>query len=166
MEKWKEIAGTDGRYEISTQGRIKSNITGRILKTYVNSAGYILATFPVDGVKKRRQVHRLVADAFIPNPDGKPFINHIDANRTNNHIENLEWCTGSENARHSFKLGISKRFPHHEKAVMRSDGVEFPSMSAAARALGVPYSYIRDVCNGRQKRTQGYGFSVIGGDLQ
>lgn len=166
MEIWKTIDKTNGNYEISSHGRIKSNITGRVLKTYVNSAGYVIATFPIGGVKKRRQVHRLVADAFIPNIAGKPFINHIDANRTNNCVENLEWCTGSENALHSLKLGRSKRHPHHEKAVVRSDGVRFPSMCAAARAIGVPYTYIRDVCNGKQKSTRGYGFSVIGGDVQ
>lgn len=166
MEEWKEIQGTNGKYEVSTFGRIKSNITNKILKTYVNSAGYVLATFPIDGVKKRRQVHRLVASAFIPNADGKPFINHIDANRVNNRVENLEWCTASENTLHSFRLGRSKRYPHHEKSVVRSDGKVFPSMSAAARAIGVPYSYVRDVCNGKQKSTRGFSFSIKGGGDQ
>ena len=162
MEIWKPIKGTDGNYEISSMGRVRSNITNKVLKIYVNSAGYMLATFPIDGVKKARQVHRLVADAFIPNVSGKPFINHIDADRTNNCVENLEWCTGSENALHSFKLGISKRYAHHEKAVVRSDGVVFPSVCAAARAIGVPYSYVRDVCSGKQKTTRGYGFTKKG----
>ena len=161
MELWKQIPGTNGNYEISSCGRIRSNITNKVLKTYVNSAGYVLATFSIGGVKKARQVHRLVADAFIPKVCGKEFVNHIDACRTNNNVENLEWCTASENSLHSFKLGISKRFPHHEKAVMRSDGEIYPSMSAAARDLGVPYSYIRDVCNGLQKSTRGFSFRRV-----
>ncbi|MBE6993392.1 MAG: hypothetical protein E7423_01920 [Ruminococcaceae bacterium] len=158
MECWAEIKGTDGRYEISSYGRVWSNISRKILRSYVNSAGYVLITFPINGEKKRRQVHKLVADAFIPNPENKPQINHIDADRTNNHVENLEWCTASENTRHAFKLGRAKRAPHHEKAVVRSDGKEYRSMSEAARDLGVPYSYIRDVCNGTQKTTRGYSF--------
>lgn len=164
MERWKVIDGTGGKYEISTCGRIRSNITNKVLRTYVNSAGYVLATFPIGGIKKRRPVHRLVAAAFIPNPGEKPFVNHIDADRTNNNVENLEWCTASENALHSFRLGRSVRRAHHEKAVLRSDGVRFQSMTAAARAIGVPYSYVRDVCNGTQKTTKGYGFVRIGGD--
>ena len=163
-EIWKVIDGTDGKYEISSFGRIKSNITGKILKTYINSDGYMLATFPIDGVKKRRTVHRLVANAFIPKVEGKEFINHIDANRVNNKVDNLEWCTPSENTRHSFALGISKRRPHHTKAVKRSDGRIYQSMSAAARDLNVPYSYIRDVCRGKQKSTRGYSFCFVGGD--
>ena len=163
MEEWKTIDGTGGMYEVSSYGRLRSNISVKILKTNVNSAGYILATFPIAGVKKRRQVHRLVASAFIPNPEGKPQVNHLDADRTNNHVENLEWCTASENTVYSFKIGNSKRYPHHEKPVIRSDGKVYRSMTAAAKDLGVPYSYVRDVCNGTQKSTRGYGFSRMEG---
>ena len=163
MEEWKEISGTAGMYEISSYGRLWSNITHKFLKTYVNSDGYLLATFPINGVKKRRTMHRLVAEAFIPNPGEKPQINHIDANRTNNRIDNLEWCTPSENTLHSFKIGTSKRYPHHEKAVVRSDGKRYNSMCEAARDINVPYSYIRDVCNGTQKTTRGYGFRRVEG---
>lgn len=161
MEEWRVLEGTEGQYEISSCGRIWSNITNRILRTYINSAGYVMATFPINGVKKRRMVHRLVAEAFIQNVENKPMINHIDADRTNNNVENLEWCTNRENVMHGFKIGTIKRHPHHEKPVMRSDGKRYRSMSEAARDLGVPYSYIRDVCNGTQKSTRGYGFSRV-----
>lgn len=163
MEEWRPIEGTAGNYEVSSYGRLWSNISHRELRTYINSDGYVMATFPISGVKKRRMMHRIVANAFIPNTEGKPQINHIDANRTNNHVENLEWCTPSENTRHSFKLGISKGTPHHEKPVVRSDGKLYNSMSDAARDLNVPYSYIRDVCNGTQKTTRGYGFQRVEG---
>ena len=105
MEEWKVIEGTNGDYEISSYGRLWSNITGKILKTHINSAGYMLSNIKIHGVKKRRQVHRMVAKAFIPNPENKPQVNHLDANRTNNRVDNLEWCTGSENTRYSFKIG-------------------------------------------------------------
>lgn len=166
MEVWKEIKGTDGRYAVSSSGRVWSNFTKKVLKTYVNSAGYVLIRIEINGEKKNWQVHRLVAEAFIPNEQNKPQVNHIDAVRTNNNVENLEWCTPSENTRHSFKLGTSKRYAHHERPVRRSDGKVYPSLCAAARELGVPYSYVRDVCSGKQKSTRGYGFERIGGDLQ
>lgn len=163
MEEWRPIAGTAGQYEVSSYGRLRSNISKKMLRTYVNSAGYVLATFPINGVKKARQMHRIVAEAFIENPDGKPQINHIDADRTNNRVDNLEWCTPSENTLHSFKIGRSVRYPHHEKAVIRSDGKQYRSMCEAARDLNVPYSYIRDVCNGTQKTTRGYSFRRVEG---
>ena len=118
-EIWKPIANFEGSYEISSHGRIKSLVrqdsTGngnrvkeRLLKPDVScrkSTKYHRITLCKNGKTSRFQVHRLVAEHFIPNPENKPFVNHIDNNGLNNHIENLERCTHSENMEHSAKQG-------------------------------------------------------------
>lgn len=105
-EVFVDLPGTN--YQISSWGRVKNKITGHINKHYVhNRVGYMRAEL-FDGMghtnKKRYFVHRLVASAFIPNPENKECVNHKDANRANNHLENLEWATQSENMQHCFHV--------------------------------------------------------------
>ena len=108
MEKWKQIKGYEGLYEVSIYGNVKSfhkNTEGKImcLSTQKNSHTNYKALILVDkdGNKKSVRVHRLVAEAFIPNHKNKRFVNHIDNNGENNKVENLEWCTQSENIQYS-----------------------------------------------------------------
>lgn len=98
-EIWKEIDGYDGRYAVSTWGRVKS-IRG-ILQPYKNHKGYLKVGLMKNGKSEKHRVHRLVAKAFIPNPHNLPEVNHIDGNKQNNSISNLEWVTGKENMEHS-----------------------------------------------------------------
>lgn len=123
-EEWRPVRGYEGLYEVSNQGRVKSlgrrvkyGVEGstrsyetpeRILRTS-SDARYAAVILCNDGGKKRKLVHRLVAEAFIPNPDGKPFVLHWDDDPQNNHIENLRWGTHSENMRDSIRNGT-----HHE----------------------------------------------------
>ena len=111
MEKWKKIDGYD-LYLVSNKGRVKSINdkgnwgNGRILKIIVRKSGYCVVnlwSYNPERKMKQHRVHKLVAEAFIPNPDGKPLINHIDGNKENNCADNLEWCTHSENMQHSYK---------------------------------------------------------------
>lgn len=107
-EIWKEteISG----YFISNLGRLKGR-SGKIIKTYLNADGYrVICLKPEgrNGKAKSVRIHRLIAEAFIPNPDNKPFINHKDGNKQNNSIENLEWCTNQENVKHAFDTGLNK----------------------------------------------------------
>lgn len=104
MEKWKDIPNT--HYQISSLGRIKNILNGRIKIPFdKNRTDYIRAIlFDGKGVKKRYFVHRLVAEAFIPNPDNKLQVNHIDGNKANNCVDNLEWVTGSENMQHAYYI--------------------------------------------------------------
>lgn len=105
-EIWRDIDGYDGKYQVSNFGRVKSFKycrEGRLLKASLKS-GYPFVQFGKRG--KQVCIHRLVAKAFIPNPDSKPEVNHIDGNPLNNHVDNLEWCTRAENQRHAFATGL------------------------------------------------------------
>ena len=102
MEIWKQVKGYNGRYKISTDGRVKSfaqdKENGRIKNGYLNHDGYrIILLYDGNGGKKWHFVHRLVAQAFIPNPDNLPQVNHMDEDKENNRVENLEWCDNDYN---------------------------------------------------------------------
>jgi hypothetical protein len=115
MEKWKKINET---YSISTYGNVKNDIKGLVLKSWDNGNGYLFVGM---GRKNKHRIHRLVAYAFIPNPLKKDFINHIDGNKYNNHINNLEWCTRSENMQHAWDNGLinanRKKGKEHHKSI-------------------------------------------------
>lgn len=104
-EIWKDIKGYEGLYKISSKGRVKSlkrNTTkGGIMKNIKKT--YYVICLSKKGVAKYHQIHRLIAKAFIPNPNKKPQVNHIDGNKFNNEISNLEWVTVSENIKHAYK---------------------------------------------------------------
>ena len=108
-EEWRDIEGTDGKYQISNYGRVKSFIhkRPRILKPDLDRCHYLACYL---FVPRRRfcMIHRLVAQAFIPNPDDKPEVNHIDGIRWNACVTNLEWVTQSENVKHAYATGLKK----------------------------------------------------------
>ena len=122
METWKDISGYEGIYQVSSEGRVKScerDIyckNGRVkhapeaLRTPVNVHGYLYCELWNNAKHKRYAVHRLVASAFIPNPEDKPAVNHINGTKTDNRVENLEWCTYSENNIHAFGMGLMEAY--------------------------------------------------------
>ena len=103
---WKPIETHSGRYEISDCGQVQT-ASGRKLQQWVNDQGYNLVR--LSGPRAVARVHRLVAVAFLPNPGMLPFVNHIDCVRSNNHRDNLEWCTQWQNLKHSSDLGRMQR---------------------------------------------------------
>lgn len=108
-EIWKDVVGYEGIYQVSNLGRIKSlKRKGKIKNTQLDKDGYEHLSLWHNSKAKRMSVHRIVAQAFIPNPENKPVVNHIDGNKTNNIVNNLEWCTRSENDIHAYKLGLRK----------------------------------------------------------
>lgn len=117
-EIWKDIDGYEGKYQISNLGRVKSlqrwsgtKFYNReyILNNYVNKKnGYVYVYLTKNNKSKNIRLHRLVAQAFIPNPNNYLYINHKDCDRTNNNVENLEWCTASYNVKYSFTNGKAK----------------------------------------------------------
>ena len=111
-EIWKDIKGYEGKYQISNKGNIRSlnyRRTGKtkILQPGKDKDGYLLIGLRKDGKKKTYKIHRLVAEAFLENPNKKPQINHIDGNKQNNYISNLEWCTNKENMAHAYTNGLA-----------------------------------------------------------
>lgn len=141
-EVWKKIDWIDGLnsdYEVSNTGRIistshlqylgKYHTYKRIYKKYEltpsdNGNGYLYITVTIDGKRKNLYVHRIIATAFLDNPDNKPHVNHIDRNKHNNNAENLEWCTVSENVRHSLPFrkpfeNVSNEHPKYGKGITK-----------------------------------------------
>ena len=103
---WKSIQGYEHLYEVSTQGEIRAKKTQKILKPFLRNGGYKTVTLCKNGIKKHYAIHRLVALAFIPNPNNKPMVNHIDGCKLTNTTCNLEWVTCSENHLHAYRIGL------------------------------------------------------------
>ena len=115
QEQWKPIQEFNGEYEVSNLGRVRSmkryyGVVGRIMPQTIQRKGYYAVTFWMNNKAYCRKVHRLVIEAFTPNPDSLPCINHIDGNKLNNHVSNLEWCTYQANMQHAVRTGLTH--PH------------------------------------------------------
>ncbi len=106
-EIWKTITDFD-KYEVSNLGNVRRQTKKgyHLLKPHVNAGGYYFVRLSKDGKAKNYTIHRLVANAFIPNPDDEPIINHIDENKLNNKVDNLEWCSAQYNVRYSIAKPI------------------------------------------------------------
>lgn len=155
-------------YSVSSHGTIINTVTGKEKKPTSNHSGkgYLYVDLYDNGRKSRLYVHRIVADAFIPNPDGKPYINHKDGNPQNNDVDNLEWCTPLENVIHASKtLGTMisykkacerKKKPVYGKNFKTGEIVcSFESIRDASRRLDIPSSNIVANLKGRQAHTKG-----------
>lgn len=179
MEQWRDIDGFEGMYQVSDQGRVRSvertikmkrngkeydmHLRGKILSLTHTRGGYMSVQIFKDSKYYTYKVHRLVAIAFLPNPDSLPEINHIDGNKTNNVSNNLEWCTKSHNIRHAFNSGLIDKhnMTFNRKKVVRSDGVIFNSLTEAANAVGSNVSNVSMCCHGKLAHTGGYGFQFL-----
>jgi hypothetical protein len=159
-EIWKPIKNYERLYMISNNGRIYSLAKNIIKKTFINKqTGYPTTSLYKDKMKKTFNIHRLVAQAFIPNPENKQQVNHINEVRNDNRVENLEWVTPRENAIHN--NGHIRRGIKIKKKVIQlnMDGVfikTWDSATDASKKLGVDFQGISQVCLG--KRNSAYGF--------
>jgi hypothetical protein len=162
-EIWKEInienEDTSSGYYISSLGRFK-NRKGVIMKDYKpHHSGYIYLRVNI----KKYALHRLVALAFIHNPENKPFVNHIDGNKLNNTVENLEWLTCSENNIHAHKIGLTKG---NKRKIIQYDLEmneiqKFNKIKDASEILSISLSCIKDVLKEKQKSTKGFIFKYL-----
>lgn len=150
---WKKYLNTD--YSVSENGEIRKDTTGRIL-SQATQQGYKHVTLIIDGKQKRMRVHRLVAEVFLENIENKPYVNHKDGNRSNNHVNNLEWVTPSENTQHAVSKGLFKSGTARPVNQYNLNGelmLSFESASEAARQTGGNQSKITQCCR-RQRKTE------------
>lgn len=148
-EIWKPVDGYE-EYMVSSKGRI-----AKILKGDSNGKGYRFIKFSDN---KRIYKHQLVARAFIPNPNNYSIINHIDGNKDNNDVKNLEWCNYSHNCKEAYRLGlhIPKGIPVVQKTLDGKFIKKWSSMREAERETGVAYECISRCCKGKLKTSGGY----------
>lgn len=168
MEEWRNIEDYDD-YQVSNLGRVKSLKYGkeRIVKPHTINGGYLNICLSKNSKKNWYLVHRLVAEAFIPNPNNLPFINHRDECKTNNIVDNLEWCTRQYNNTYGTciqrmvkkKRGIYNTKKSKTVFQYTLDGEfvkEFPSVAEVERQLGYNNSNISECCLGKRKTAYGY----------
>lgn len=150
---WKDAPGYEGRYQVSNHGEVRNARSGRTLKPHRQGSGYLQTMMIKEGERTYPLVHRLVALAFLPNPENKPQINHKNGDKTDNRPENLEWCTLSENLKHRHRV-LNQPGTRCKPVVCIDTGVSYSSAKAAAEALGLRRVGITQVCNGQQKTTK------------
>lgn len=148
IEEFRDIPGYEGMYEVSNLGRVRRD--GKILKPSKNKKGYLQVSLCKNGTKKNARIHRLVAQSFISNPQNLPQINHKDEDKTNNAVENLEWCDSKYNNNYS----LSK--PVLQYDLLGNFIREWPSMIKVEEELGIYNSSISQCCLGNLKSAGGF----------
>lgn len=185
-EIWKPIEGFETSYHVSNFGRVKRlahvdryirkdtkleverPVAEAIVKTRESEEYYEINLRYLDKSEYRR-IHRMVAEAFIPNPDNLPQVNHIDGDKHNNRVENLEWCTAQENVSHSINTGLRPSYLNSDRTAKLVKCVEtgqvFDNAKTASKELGVPYSYLIS-CIHEGRLCHGLHFEQISKDIR
>jgi hypothetical protein len=174
MEEWKDVVNYEGLYQVSSEGRIRRN--GRIKSQRIDHGGYCTVWLSKKSIQKCLKVHRIVAEAFIENPQNKRTVNHKDGNKQNNNVCNLEWATHSENIVHALQMGLRKTTEAQRRAASENgkktceknrrkkpvffekNGIrqEFVSAHEAAKFVLGSSSPIIACCKGKKKTYKGY----------
>lgn len=172
-EIWKTIKGFEN-YKVSNTGKVYSLAKNKVMKPWIVNSGYYVLTLVDSGVSKNMSVHRLVAKAFIPNPLNKEQVNHIDGNKLNNNVDNLEWTTPSENVNHNKVLGrLDTHTARAELNKVQSKAVNqldietgkviatYNTIREASKATGSQDGKITMVCQGKRKSHNGYSWEYV-----
>lgn len=169
MERWRDIEGFEGLYQISSCGRVKSLGNGksnnstysneRILKPQ-RANGYLRVTLCKECKNKQVSVHRIVATTFLSNIENLPYINHKDEVKTNNYVSNLEWCTAKYNS--NYGTAIERASKKRSKKVLCVEcDVIYESIAEAQRQTGISHSNISNCCNGKRKIAGSYHWEYV-----
>lgn len=178
-EVWKDVVGYEGLYEVSNLGEVRSLLHGepRLLKPAANiyRNGYMQVVLRKDGKSRVHRIHRLVAIAFIPNPDNLPEVNHKDENTANNNVDNLEWCTKLYNLNYSNIPQRGKEYVIAAAMNMRTPVVKYDrrgnllgiynGIREAGRETGIDSKSISACCNGKATYTKQYIWRFLGDDF-
>ena len=172
QSEWKPIEGWP--YSVSDDGHVRNDRTGHILKMHEMNRGYLDVLLCNNGISQNKTVHRLVAEAFIPNPECKPQVNHKDGNKKNNHVSNLEWVTNSENQLHCCHVlgkmpsegSLAKKremsFEVCRKPVRCIEtNIVYESVRAAAKENGVSRFAVSNALRGKQNRAAGLHWEFV-----
>ena len=177
IEEWRDVLGYEGVYQVSNCGRVKRVGSGqgtaeKILKpgngsyrNAIDGTAYQIVALCMDGHPKMKNVHRLVAEAFIPNPERKPQVNHINGKKDDNRAENLEWVTGSENCLHCART-LGHREPkafgiRGQQIECLETGEVFCSKREACRAKNIDRKDLYKHLHGQQQSTKGLHWKEI-----
>ena len=163
---WVDIVGYEGHYQISNDGQVKSLKGGkeRILSPTYNQAGYLKVCLCKNGTKKNHKIHRLVALAFVPGYQEGYVVNHIDENKTNNHVSNLEWISIRDNNNHGARtqMAVQTRQSNKGKSIYCPElDMTFTTQAEAARHFGCGRRYISKVLTGMYNTVKGYTLTYI-----
>lgn len=182
MEVFEPIKGYEETYCISKKGNVWSRRRKKTLKPNVDKYGYEYFVFSVNGERKTVKKHRLIAETFIPNPENKPTVDHINCDKRDNRICNLRWATNKEQSNNPItykklserdgseyfrKIGAIRNYGRKQVSVYRENECIgcFDSLMSAADILNVNYSKASECANGKRKHTGGYTFRYENGDL-
>lgn len=180
----KDILGLEGKYAVTEDGKVYSYYKKGFMKTRTQRDGYLLVNLCIQGKQKTFQLHRLIALAFLDNPDDLPQVNHKNGDKTDNRVENLEWCSCAYNAQHRYSpeiaamrgvnttrktpvyerkedSGMTRRVYNNKRVRCIETGKIFESGAECAREMGLDASHISKVCRGVSKSHKGFHFEFV-----
>ena len=160
-EVWRDVAGYNNRYRVSNKGRVYSIKKAKILKQNLGKRGYFTVSLYQNGKRKETTVHRMVATAFIDNPQNLPFINHKDECKTNNNVENLEWCTCEYNNKYGTALERATKSRYKAVKQYTRDGNlvrKWDSLKEASETLNINIGNICQCCKGNPRQPAAGGY--------
>ena len=175
-EEWRDVAGYEGLYQVSSEGHVKSlerkvpkwdgerTVKERILKPRTDHYGYLLVSLCAGGKSKTLKVHRLVCEAFHDNPENKLDVNHINENKTDNRACNLEWSTRKKNCNHgtrNVRMAIAKSRPIAQYTLNGKLLKVWPSTAEVERRAGFDHSAISKAANGNRKIAYGFIWKYV-----